>query len=137
MRRDTEGTGAMSKKPIDVLGELLFLANDVTDIDDLRELFFGADEPFTYEIEQQYPYGARWYVVAQKDDEGSTNGFVITIIRDGIHTSLPKIELSEDVSRDFELAVDALREEYETPDTREQDIPSAAARNRIFGGRVL
>ncbi len=127
----------MSKKPIDVLGELLFLANDVTDIDDLRELFFGADEPFTYEQSQQYYGGDRWFVVGQKDDEGSTNGFVITIVRHSLNPTLPQIELSENVSKDFELAVDALREEYETPDTREQDIPSAAARNRIFGGRVL
>ena len=79
-------------KPIDVLGDLLFLANDVTDIDDLRELFFGADEPFTYEQSQHYYGGARWFVVGQKDDD-STNGFVITISRDGIHASLPKIEL--------------------------------------------
>ncbi len=127
----------MSKKPIDVLGELLFLANDVTDIDDLRELLLGADEPFTLEQSQHYYGGARWFVVGQKDDEGSSSGFVITFSSDGLHEGLPKIELSENVSRDFELAVAALREEYETPDTREQDIPSASARNRIFEGRIL
>lgn len=104
----------------------------VYDVETCREAIFDdANKAFCMEDEAKYSNGESWFVVC--DHGENLSGYIIYGDREhGV-----QLESSDNAKAEFRQAVEYYRERYEAPDTREQDIPSVGARNRIVDGRVV